>query len=897
MRSLKEDGPSVSNIDSIGLLMDDISIDDEDLKVGMQVHSDDEAYNLYNTYALRKGFSIRKSHVRRDASNKIRQREFVCSKEGFALNRDVVELEPNKHRKLETRVGCKAMISFVVKDGICTVSHINSDYNHELARPEERQFLRSGRSVTDACGHVFTSMKNAGIGPTKSFFYIANEVGGLENVGCTKKDVYNYLQRKKNEMLEAGDAQSLLNHFKSRQGEDPNFFYSMQLDQYSRMTNFFWRDSRAKLDYDCFGDVICFDTTFRTNKYNLICAPIVGVNHHWRNVLFGCAFLLDETTESFVWLFESFLESMGNKAPITIFTDEDKAMANAVPKVFPNASHRLCTWHTAKNASKKIGSYLGNPEFKKQFNHCLHNYSSEIEFQVSWDSLISKFNVGHNTWLTKLYSLREKWCAAFNLDTFSAKIRSTQRSESTNNVFQGISTHTMELIEFVHHYEKKIEEMRLTELEDDFRCKNGAPRPKVWSRMLKSAAKVYTNKMFQLFETEFIGCMGVRLKEVSNKDQVYIYEAIEDGRQSVHKIEYNSTSLSISCSCKSFSFLGIMCRHALKVFDTNNITTLPSQYILKRWTKEAKKGIVVSNGTCGGTSENSKTARVLRLSELMHEGNNVYDIASLTNSGTKIIKDMLIDAMKCLEKDKDTLQELENLRKSAAKSDSSIPNIEPQILNPPSAKTKGMKNCRIKDVRETNQRKKRTKENQENNDPKAPSHVSTLNQQFVVPNPPFYNQGMSNFVLRESLSVPNKSFSLLSGANTTTTTTNAAFQVDQDGFLGKAMMQHYHARDNILMFGGTTTEASCSSDGSYGNTSYGEVQLCLQNYHYNNGAEANNQKIMVSENGLGLDHDQAPLNYGLEEIKQLISSSTTSGGCNNFLFDENKTEEKVIMYY
>ncbi|XP_040371195.1 protein FAR1-RELATED SEQUENCE 5-like [Rosa chinensis] len=299
--------------------------DEEELKVGMQVHSDDEAYNLYNTYALRKGFSVRKGHIRRDASNKIRQREFLCSKEGFTRDEDVCQ--PNKHRKLETRVGCKAMISFTVKDGIWTVSQINSDHNHELAKPEERQFLRSGRKVTGACGNIFASMYDAGIGPKKSFFYIANEVGGPENVGCTKKDVYNYLQRKKNEMLEAGDAQSLLNHFKSKQGEDPNFFYSMQLDQYSRMTNFFWRDSRAKLDYDCFGDVICFDTTFRTNKYNLICAPIVGVNHHWRNVLFGCAFLLDETTESFVWLFESFLESMGNKTPKTIFTDEDKAMA------------------------------------------------------------------------------------------------------------------------------------------------------------------------------------------------------------------------------------------------------------------------------------------------------------------------------------------------------------------------------------------------------------------------------------------------------------------------------------------------------------------------------------------------------------------------------------------
>ncbi|KAK0607069.1 hypothetical protein LWI29_008801 [Acer saccharum] len=45
--------------------------DDNELKVGMQVHSDDESYNLCNTYALRKGFSIRKGHIRKDKSNNI----------------------------------------------------------------------------------------------------------------------------------------------------------------------------------------------------------------------------------------------------------------------------------------------------------------------------------------------------------------------------------------------------------------------------------------------------------------------------------------------------------------------------------------------------------------------------------------------------------------------------------------------------------------------------------------------------------------------------------------------------------------------------------------------------------------------------------------------------------
>ncbi|CAH8387235.1 unnamed protein product [Eruca vesicaria subsp. sativa] len=37
--------------------------------------------------------------------------------------------------------------------------------------------------------------------------------------------------------------------------------------------------------------------------------------------------------------------------------------------------------------------------------------------------------------------------------------------------------------------------------------------------------------------------------------------------------------------------------------------------------------------------------------------------------------------------------------------------------------------------------------------------------------------------------------------------------------------------------------------------------------------------------------------YGMEEIKQLISSSCTSSTTNSLWFDENKTEDKFMMYY
>ena len=38
--------------------------------------------------------------------------------------------------------------------------------------------------------------------------------------------------------VEAGDARSLVNHFKQKQAKDPMFFYAIQVDQENRMKFF-----------------------------------------------------------------------------------------------------------------------------------------------------------------------------------------------------------------------------------------------------------------------------------------------------------------------------------------------------------------------------------------------------------------------------------------------------------------------------------------------------------------------------------------------------------------------------------------------------------------------------------------------------------------------------------
>ena len=76
-----------------------------------------------------------------------------------------------------------------------------------------------------------------------------------------------------------------------------------------------------------------FDSTYRSNKYKLPFVPFVGLNHHRSTVVFGVGIVSDETTESYEWLLQVFLEAMSQKHPNSAITDGDHAMAAAIKSV------------------------------------------------------------------------------------------------------------------------------------------------------------------------------------------------------------------------------------------------------------------------------------------------------------------------------------------------------------------------------------------------------------------------------------------------------------------------------------------------------------------------------------------------------------------------------------
>ncbi|BAT90517.1 hypothetical protein VIGAN_06177500 [Vigna angularis var. angularis] len=139
----------------------------------------------------------------------------------------------------------------------------------------------------------------------------------------------------------------------------------------------------------------------------------------------------------------------------------------------------------------------------------------------------------------------------------------------------------------------------------------------------------------------------------------------------------------------------------------------------------------------------------------------------------------------------------------------------------------------------------------------------------------------ASFTGMEHLSLPSANY------ESTTPSVSQTFYQNQDSMVSVSPMQcYYPVADSMLMFG---SEGSCSSsDGSCTQGREMNHNLMLS-YNTNDG-----DKSCV---GGCFDQTLTPLDYDLEDIKQLISSSSSSLNNNNV--DENKREEKAMYccYY
>ncbi|XP_056690357.1 protein FAR1-RELATED SEQUENCE 5-like [Spinacia oleracea] len=534
-------------------------------QIGMEFDSVEDAWNFWLQYGGKLGFNVRKHYENKTKDGQVTSRRYVCSKEGFRPldKRDHLTI----NSRAEKRVGCKVRmgICLIKATGKYRVHDFVSEHNHILHSPDTSYLLSSQRKISEVQAIEIELADDSGIRPRAAHEFIGAHVGGSSNLGYTHRDHKNYLRSKRQRDLMYGEAGSLLKYFHLQTIENPSFQYSIQLDCEEQITNIFWADAKMLIDYALFGDVVAFDTKFGTNKEHRPLGVFVGFNHFRETTVFGAALLYDETIESFKWLFETFLATHCNKETKTIFTDQDIAMGKAIAEVMPNVWHGLCTWHITENATKHL--LCDGLEVFRAFKACMYEYKEEAEFEEAFSALRGKVSKG----------------------------TCTQLSESFNKDLKDYLKCTMDIMRFFKQFERVLGLKRQNETNNEFDSKEKLLRIKMRrTPLLRQVGQIYTSNIFEAFQDEYEWSTAAIIKppvegQLTNEYRVVISDPENDS--SINK-EYqvfgDPLIETVSCSCKMFERLGLLCAHALKVLDTMNIKLIPRKYILKRWTREAK---------------------------------------------------------------------------------------------------------------------------------------------------------------------------------------------------------------------------------------------------------------------------------------------------------------------
>jgi zinc finger SWIM domain-containing protein 3 len=325
-------------------------------------------------------------------------------------------------------------------------------------------------------------------------------------------------------------------------------------------------------------------------------------------------------------------------------------MGKAVDAVFTEAYHGLCTFHIMQNAVKHLSPIKGEEENKDvgeeksngeeedkephiltDFGACMYGYEDKEAFEEAFANMRCK--VHKQTWLDSIYKVKEKWAECFMRHVFSLGVRSTQLSESFNNSLKNHLKSDFDIVRFLKHFDRTVDAKRNKELESEFQARKNIPRIKMSTPMLIQASQVYTPIIFEAFQGEYERSMAACTKLLDGNKYVVSIAILHgditfEDERIVLGDPLNKTA---TCSCGMFERTGILCGHGLKVLDLMNIKTLPTHYVLKRWTREARKGSILDKQG-RNVVENPKLDAMLRYKELSHKFHTMaYKVAYSTD--------------------------------------------------------------------------------------------------------------------------------------------------------------------------------------------------------------------------------------------------------------------------
>lgn len=560
--------------------------------VGMVFKSDDDAFEYYGNFARKNGFSIRKERSRLSPQLGVYKRDFVCYRSGFAPARKKPTGEHHRDRK-SVRCGCdaKMYLSKEVVDGVSQwfVVQFSNVHNHELLEDDQVRLLPAYRKIQEADQERILLLSKAGF-PIHRIVKVLELEKGTHGgqLPFLERDVRNFVQNRKKVVQEndalltekrENDTTELLEACKATKEADEMFVYDYTVDENDKVENIAWSYGDSVHAFSIFGDVVCFDTTYRSITYGMLFGAWLGIDNHGKTIFFGCVLLQDETPRSFSWALQTFVRFMRGRCPSTIITDLEPGLKDVVTSELPNTKHVTSVWNILPKLSSWFSPPLGSqyPEFISEFDG-LYSLENAEEFDLRWNQMISRFGLSLDKHIALLFSLRASWAFSYTRGYFLSRMATTTYSKSVDVFLKGVfNAHTclrsfFEQVGISANFQNQArEEMQYMHMKTSIPIEEHAQR-------------ILTPFAFNALQRELVLAMQYGTSEMANGSHLVRHFKKVDGERLVIWIPEDE---QIHCSCKEFESSGILCRHALRVLIVKNYFQLPEKYFPSRWRRES----------------------------------------------------------------------------------------------------------------------------------------------------------------------------------------------------------------------------------------------------------------------------------------------------------------------
>ncbi|CAN1172126.1 Protein FAR1-RELATED SEQUENCE 5 [Linum perenne] len=385
--------------------------------------------------------------------------------------------------------------------------------------------MPANRNVGEADKDTLRHYRETGLRPSEAYDLEVHHSGGHANVGYTKRDAFNHCHRDDIEKLSEGDAATTLAYLKSKTNGDIDFFM----------------------------------------KYTVVEDRMLEKH---------------EKEDNYTWALDTLTKAMGGKNPTSVITDGDHAMSIAITKVFPKATHRLCSWHLDKN----VAQHVKDTQFKS-------GWSKFVDAEYEDNEFVEKCSLQTNNWVKHLFDKRHEWAQTYR-SVFFAGMKTTPRCEGLNSKLGKYVGHNYSILEFCVNFDRWMEDMRDEEQRLDYESIHRAPEltSKTMRSVEKSASDVYTLKAFDKFkhELEKSSIWSKESEETIGDYHIYILKKYDPNNSTRDKVIYDVEKKSAECTCKAFNSLGIPCQHMIAILKEEAIFEIPDSFVIRRFTKKPK---------------------------------------------------------------------------------------------------------------------------------------------------------------------------------------------------------------------------------------------------------------------------------------------------------------------